>query len=89
METKFGLGQIGNTTPEWAKIAFRVFFYVTGAAAIVLDIFTEIPPDIKLTINSSVIKANLLVHALTKMVGIDVTPYEVKTAAPNDAELNK
>lgn len=73
---KFGIGQIGKTTPEWAKKAFRIFFYVTGLTTVVLDIFTEIPPDIKLTINSAVIKALLLVHAASKMFGIDDNEYK-------------
>jgi hypothetical protein len=88
MTTKFGLGQIGNSTPKWAQVAFRIFFYATGIATVILDIYTEIPSDIKLIINSEVIKANLLVHAISKMFGIDTRPYEVKTAAPNDQELN-
>lgn len=88
MNTKFGIGQIGKATPQWAQVAFRIFFYVTGIATVILDIYTEIPPDIKLVINSQVIKANLLVHAVSKMFGIDTAPYEVKTAAPNDAQLN-
>lgn len=73
----FGFGQIGNITPQWARTTFRVFFYVTGISTVILDIFTEIPPDIKLVINSSVIKANLLVHAISKMFGINLSDYEV------------
>jgi hypothetical protein len=68
---KFGVGQINNPTPQWAKNAFRWFFYITSIITIALDIFTEIPPDIKLIINASVVKANLLVHALSKLFGIE------------------
>jgi hypothetical protein len=75
-KVKFGFEQIGNTTPQWAKKAFRIFFYATGLITIVVDIFTEIPPDIKLSINSAVVKAMLLVHAASKMFGIDVSEYE-------------
>jgi hypothetical protein len=87
MATKFGIGQIGNTTPKWAQVSFRIFFYATGIATVILDIYTEIPSDIKLMINSEVIKANLLVHAISKMFGINVTQYEVKTDVPNDQAL--
>ena len=66
----FGFGQMNTPTPKWANLAFRWFFYVTGIVTVALDIFTEIPPDVKLTINSTVIKANLLLHAVSKMFGI-------------------
>ena len=28
---KFGLGQIGNDTPQWAKNIFRIYFFVSKA----------------------------------------------------------
>ncbi len=29
--TKFGIGQIGNVTPAWAKYGFRIYFFVSKA----------------------------------------------------------
>lgn len=88
--TKFGFGQLSNPTPKWAKVIFRIFFYATGIATVILDIFTEIPMDVKLMINSGVIKANLLVHAVSKMFGVDISEFSsssFRTAAPLDQEV--
>lgn len=68
----FGPNQLNKPTPPWAKKIFKIFLYVTGSITIILDVFTEIPADIKLLINSSVIKANLLVHAFSEMFGINI-----------------
>lgn len=29
--TKFGIDQIGNATPPWAKYIFRIYFFVSKA----------------------------------------------------------
>lgn len=73
---KFGFNQINNPTPKWAKVVFRVFFYVTGLSTIILDIFTEIPLATKLLILGIVVKSNMLVHAVSKLFGVDISEYE-------------
>jgi len=70
-KTRFGFGQIGNTTPPWVKNAFRVFFYVTSVLTIGLDIFTDIPTDVKLMVSKYVIQGNLFAHAISKMCGLE------------------
>ncbi len=77
---KFGFGQIPNRTPKWARWTFRIFFYTTGIVTSLVDIFTEIPTDVKLTITAAVLKSNLLIHALSKMFGIDVDQYDPNRA---------
>lgn len=75
---KFGFNQLSNPTPQWAKVAFRIFFYVTGLSTIVLDIFTEIPAHTKLLILGIVVKSNLFVHAVSKLFGVDISEYQKK-----------
>ncbi len=73
----FGPDHFLKPTPKWAKTLFNIFFYTTSIVTSVLDIFTEIPPDIKLVITASVLKANLLLRAVTKCFGIpesELTP---------------
>lgn len=78
-EVKFGFNQIGNTTPKWAKWAFRVFFYLTQTVNLAIILFSKIPPETKLEITEYVTFANLAVHGLSKMWGIpddDTTYYD-------------
>lgn len=70
--TKFGLGQIGKTTPIWAKNVFRIVLYVATALTLVTQIITEIPEDVKIAISRYSIEAVALVHALTKLFGVDL-----------------
>lgn len=74
---KFGLGQIGNKTPDWAKWAFRIFFYVTQTINLGLIMFSDIPVETKLKLTEYVTFANLAVHGLSKMWGVedDTTKY--------------
>lgn len=76
MKTPFGFGQLLQQTPAWAKTTFKIFFYAAGLVTIALDVFTEIPPDVKAVINAAVIKAMLLVHLVSRMFGIDADQYD-------------
>lgn len=71
-DQKFGLNQIGNPSPKWAKWVFRIFFYVTSMTTLALSMFTTIPTETKLHIAEAVAFANMAVHSLMKMVGVEV-----------------
>jgi len=71
-KTKFGIGQIGNTTPIWAKNAFRVALYVATALVLVTQTITEIPEPIKVSIAKYALEAITLIHALTKLFGVQL-----------------
>lgn len=68
---KFGLGQIGNKTPNFAKWFFRVFFYVTQTVNLGIILFSSIPAKTKLEITEYVTFANLAAHGFSKMFGIE------------------
>lgn len=70
--TKFGPGQISKETPEWAKWAFRIFFYGTSTVSLYLSIFTSIPSELKMEILKGTAFANLAAHGLSKMFGITI-----------------
>ena len=69
---KFGFGQIGKTTPKWAKNAFRIVLYTATTLTLVTQIVTEIPADISTIIAKYSIEAVALVHAITKLWGVDL-----------------
>lgn len=73
---KFGPGQIKKPTPDFAKWAFRIFFYTTSTVSLFLTVFTEIPTDLKLLILKAVTFANAAVHGLSKMFGINEEPTD-------------
>lgn len=69
---KFGLGQVGKTTPTWAKQLFRIVLYVATAVVITTQIITEIPEEIKVIVSKYAIEAVALVHAFSKLFGVDI-----------------
>lgn len=71
-DQKFGLNQIGNQTPKWAKWFFRLFFYITSMTTLALSMFTTIPTEIKLHVAEAVGFANMAVHSFSKMWGIPI-----------------
>lgn len=72
-KVKFGLGQIGNPTPQWATWTFRVLLYAGAIVTVVLSTVSEIPDNIKLVVAKYTLEGITLVHALTKMFGITIT----------------
>lgn len=75
---KFGLGQIKNATPQVANWIFRITLYAVTASAIICNTVTEIPQGMKELINHYGLEAVALVHALSRLFGIDVSKYEQK-----------
>lgn len=71
-KVKFGLGQITNTTPKFAKYLFRAVLYIAAAVNLVLSVIDEIPPDVKAMIGKYSIYAVTLVHGFSKLFGIEV-----------------
>ncbi len=69
---KFGFGQIVNQSPLWAKWVFRSVLYLSAATAVVMGIVTEIPEDVKVVVLKYCVEGTALVHAFSKMFGIDV-----------------
>ena len=69
---KFGLGQVGKTTPIWAKNLFRIVLYGAMTLTLVTQIVTEIPVEISTAIAKYSIEAVALVHAITKLWGVDI-----------------
>lgn len=76
---KFGLRQIGATTPKTAKWAFRIILYVAAAANIIVGVITEIPEPVKAMILKYSLYGVTMVHAFSKLFGIDITDDEPPT----------
>jgi hypothetical protein len=76
---KFGLSQIGATTPKTAKWAFRVILYLAAAANIIVGTVTEIPEPVKVIILKYSLYGVTLVHAFSKLFGIDISDSEPPT----------
>ena len=74
----FGLNQIKNPTPLWAKNVFRVVLYTAAAVNIVLDIVTEIPPEVKVLIAKYSLYLVTGVHSFSKLFGIDISDIDIR-----------
>lgn len=69
---KFGFGQLAKPTPQLATNIFRVILYAAAIIAVVLGTVSEIPATVKVIIMKYCAEATVLVHALSKMFGVDV-----------------
>ena len=82
--TKFGLGQVGNHTPQWATWVFRITLYLLSFVMLALSTlnvsrFGLTDLDIKdLTALFSLLIIGI--HTLTRMVGVDIKneDYQIK-----------
>lgn len=68
--TKTVFGAFGAPTPQWAKLIFRFYFYITGIVTLGLDTFGDMSPDTKLLITKIMIISNFAVHSFTQSFGI-------------------
>lgn len=73
---KIGFGQIGNITPNWSKWVFRIYFYLLNAGFIWVAADPNIPPVFKERFFLYGPLSAILVHGLSKMVGIDTKQIE-------------
>lgn len=71
-KVKFGTKYIKNETPEWARMLFSFFFWLTSLATLYISIFTHIAPELKLQIANIATFANLAMRSFTKLFGIVV-----------------
>lgn len=69
---KFGFSQLFKPTPEFAKLAFRFVLYLMAVVVAVLNIFSEIPPDLKGKISAWALEIVTFTHFLSKLFGIQV-----------------
>lgn len=71
-KTNFGLNQIAEKTPEWAKWLFRITFLVTTALSVWIASTNLITPSVKyeLTLILKVI-VDPVVFGISKMFGIN------------------
>lgn len=80
--TKFGLGQIGNHTPQWATWAFRIVMYT--CSLLILALTTLNVGRLGLTasdINDLTALLSFLImaaHGLSKLIGTEVNPEDYK-----------
>lgn len=70
-KVKFGFNAITKPTPELATKIFRVVLYAAALANIIIDIFPEIPLEVKGMIAMYSVKAVAIVHAITKLFGLE------------------
>lgn len=73
---KFGLSQIGATTPKTAKWIFRAVLYTAAGLNLVVAYVSEIPEPVKTAIGKYSIEAVALVHGFSKLFGIDMSDSE-------------
>jgi len=84
VKTTFGLGQIGNSTPKWAKWIFRIVLYLCSGSILAITTLNVG----RLGMNSEDIKdtvallsfITVAVHALSRMVGVEIKQedYQIK-----------
>lgn len=80
---KFGLSQIGATTPQTAKWVFRAVLYTAAAANIIVGTITEIPEPVKVAILKYSLYGVTMVHSFSKLFGIDISDSEPPAASKN------
>lgn len=71
-EVKFGLNQIGKTTPPIATKIFRIVLYTVGVLNIATMTFTAIPKEITDVVNQWSAEVIVFAHAVTKLFGLNL-----------------
>lgn len=80
---KAGLGQITNPTPQFAKNIFRIVLYAAVIVNIVILNVPTIPDHYKVQILAYAGMATGLVHAISKLFGIDITDIQPPATSTN------
>jgi len=76
-DNKFGLDQLTNQTPKWAKWMFRVVFAVTTALTAWIAATNLFPQSTKYEITLALkLLIDPVVYALSKMFGVSVKDEE-------------
>jgi uncharacterized membrane protein YdfJ with MMPL/SSD domain len=75
-KTVFGLKGLNHPTPVWANWIFRIYFFATLAAIIVIADLKSIDADFKFTLALYLKASDVFVWGIAKGFGIDKTQYE-------------
>lgn len=70
-KTVFGLGQLNNQTPVWAKNVLKLTILVTSVAAIWINGTSLIDPAIKDELNQALGALDLLVLGVSRLFGVE------------------
>lgn len=70
-KVKFGLKAITLPTPKVATQIFRAVLYAATVVTILTNTFTEIPPELKATINKYALEVVTAVHLISKLFGLE------------------
>lgn len=68
----FGVSQLKQETPSWAKYMFRVWFILTTVAAFWIGGTNLVPDATKVEIINGLKASDLLIWSLSKMFGVEV-----------------
>jgi hypothetical protein len=74
MQTKFGLSQVKNRTPLWAKWMLGVTLIITTAAAFVIAGDPEIPAKVTVRLLTYLKGIDIVVLGVSQLFGIEVKP---------------
>lgn len=72
-KTSFGLNQVGNTTPQWAKWMFRGTIVVTAVIAFWVGGTSTLSSELKEEMLLMLKAIDMAVFGLSKMFGIEIT----------------
>lgn len=72
----FGMAGLNSPTPVWASWIFRIYFFATLAAIMIIADLKSINPDLKFTLALYLKASDVLVWGIAKGFGISKTQYE-------------
>lgn len=75
----FGVSQIKNETPAWAKYVFRVWFILTTVATLWIAGTNLVSDGTKVEIVNALKASDVLIWGLSKMFGVEVKQEGVTT----------
>lgn len=75
---KIGFGQIGAITPNWAQWMFRFWFYGGQIFTLYMTLMSKLPAEQKLATLAWLAFLSMVVHILSRMVGIDSKKLEAE-----------
>ncbi len=81
-DVKFGVNQISNPSPLWAKWIFRGTLLLTSVATFIIASDPGIPDALKVRIGVYLKALDLLMYGLSKMVGIQIADDDKPSDKP-------
>jgi heme/copper-type cytochrome/quinol oxidase subunit 4 len=70
--TSFGIDQLSNPTPLWAKMVFRVCLVLTTVASFWVAASTLISPEVKTELMLAFKTLDMFVFSVSKLFGIEL-----------------